>query len=87
MLNRRVEAARRMTKTYDFVVTSGGIGPTHDGSSMLWCPVIFLNPTPARAVGVYQTHTRHHLPVPRRRVLPSPNPPPRDNGPHVGARV
>jgi hypothetical protein len=24
-----VEAARRMTKNYDFVVCSGGIGPTH----------------------------------------------------------
>lgn len=24
-----VEAARRMTKAYDFVVCSGGIGPTH----------------------------------------------------------
>lgn len=28
-----VEAARRMTGNYDFVVTSGGIGPTHDGKS------------------------------------------------------
>jgi hypothetical protein len=25
------EAARRLVKQHDFVITSGGIGPTHDG--------------------------------------------------------
>ena len=34
-----IEAARRMSKNYDFVVTSGGIGPTYAGTttSILVC--------------------------------------------------
>lgn len=31
-----------MTQNYDFVVTSGGIGPTHDGE--LICPISQLTP-------------------------------------------
>jgi molybdopterin-biosynthesis enzyme MoeA-like protein len=30
-----VEVSRRMAQEYDFVITSGGIGPTHDGTSMI----------------------------------------------------
>ncbi|KAH9925115.1 uncharacterized protein B0H18DRAFT_1009902, partial [Fomitopsis serialis] len=30
-----VEASRRLVKTYDFVITSGGIGPTHDDPSRM----------------------------------------------------
>jgi molybdopterin-biosynthesis enzyme MoeA-like protein len=29
-----IEASRRMVQKYDFVVTSGGIGPTHDGKRL-----------------------------------------------------
>lgn len=36
-----VEASRRMVKNYDFVISSGGIGPTHDGRrSRTWDTVI-----------------------------------------------
>ena len=28
-----IEASRRMTTNYDFVISSGGIGPTHDGEA------------------------------------------------------
>ena len=31
-LHDSVEASTRMVKNYDFVITSGGIGPTHDGA-------------------------------------------------------
>lgn len=38
-----IEAARRMTEKYDFVITSGGIGPTHDGKYMLIVRVYTCN--------------------------------------------
>ncbi|GAB1520307.1 hypothetical protein RhiTH_003381 [Rhizoctonia solani] len=39
-----VEASRRMVKNYDFVVTSGGIGPTHDDITYASLGVAFNNP-------------------------------------------
>ena len=32
----RIEASRRMVRNYDFVITSGGIGPTHDGEILFF---------------------------------------------------
>lgn len=41
-LSFRIEASRRLVDKYDFVVTSGGIGPTHDGMTILSSGTFFL---------------------------------------------
>ena len=42
-----IEASRRMVQKYDFVITSGGIGPTHDGA----CLYSYLD----QSIGSHQT--------------------------------
>jgi molybdopterin-biosynthesis enzyme MoeA-like protein len=57
-----VEATRRMSKDYDFVVTSGGIGPTSVASL-----------THSSLIGSTLTHRqtrRHHLSVYREGIQP-----------------
>ncbi|KAK1923692.1 MoaB/Mog domain-containing protein [Papiliotrema laurentii] len=62
-----VEAARRMTQKYDFVVTSGGIGPTHDDITYQSLGVAFNLPlkhheeTKRRMMGMSSPERRKEL--------------------------
>jgi hypothetical protein len=66
-LIRSVEAARRMTQKYDFVVTSGGIGPTHDDITYQSLGVAFNLPlkhheeTKRRMMGMSSPERRKEL--------------------------
>jgi 3D (Asp-Asp-Asp) domain-containing protein len=57
-----IEASRRMVQNYDFVVTSGGIGPTHDGSCLI--------PNPK----IHPSFTLHPHPPQITHSPPNPNP-------------
>ncbi|WWC92933.1 uncharacterized protein L201_007896 [Kwoniella dendrophila CBS 6074] len=59
-----VEAARRMTSQYDFVVTSGGIGPTHDDITYASLGVAFNLPLKHDQETIRRMH---ELATPQRR--------------------
>lgn len=62
-----VEASRRMVDTYDLVITSGGIGPTHDGRYFAF-------------IDLLETHgmMRHYIRVTRQGIPYAFGPPPGD---------
>lgn len=76
-----VEAARRMVKEYDWVVTSGGIGPTHDDITYPSLATAFSLPlsldtetisrmkSTFRARGVYTTQTPEQIKARERMAM------------------